>query len=117
MFSWFKRPDKIFEALVRSYEAQIGFLKSQLEYEQQKSDELLNLIHTQAGLIKNTNVEVSMSSSQEFQALETGARTWSQTRREIENAHSSKEKEIRDYIAANESVIDGVYNPDSTSTN
>jgi hypothetical protein len=116
MFSWFKRErsDKVFEALVRAYEAQIGFLKSQLEYEQSKNDELTRLIHTQVGLIKES---VTIKMPEEFQALDTGARSWSQTRREIENAYSAKDKEIKDYIAANESIIDGNYDPDSVSTN
>lgn len=120
MFSWFRHDTILQEALVRSYESTIGFLKTQLEYEQSKNFDLLKLLHTQAGLIdQKVNTHLS---SEDFQAIETGSRSWSHTRKEMESAYASasnsKTKEIQDYIKDNESVIVGDYNPnDSERTN
>lgn len=114
MFSWFKKDTTFQEALIRSYESTIGFLKTQLEYEQSKNDELLKLIHTQAGLINDRAAKTPTDS--DFQAIETGSRSWSQTRKEMESAYASnpKTKEIQDYIKDNESVIIGDYDPDNS---
>lgn len=119
MFSWFKRDTSLQDALVRSYEGQIGFLRSQLEYEQGRNDDLLNLLHKQAGLIKD---EVKVMMPNDFQPIQTGKRSWAETQRELESKYATdpdKVKEHLAYIAANESVIAGDYIPpdDSKRTN
>lgn len=119
MFSWFKRDTSLQEALVRSYESQIGFLRTQLEYEQAKNDDLLRLVHRQAGLIKE---ESQVANNMDFEPIKTGAKSWADTRRELENQYATnpnKVKEHLDYIAANESIIAGDYIPpgDNERTN
>lgn len=111
----FKRDTNLQDALIRSYENQIGFLRAQLEYEQGKNDDLLNLIHKQAGLIKD---EVKLADPSDFQPIQTGKKSWAETQRGLENAYATtpdKVKEHLAYIAANESVIAGDYVPPSDS--
>jgi hypothetical protein len=111
MFSWFKRDNTLQEALIRSYESQIGFLKSQLEYEQGKNDDFLNLIHRQAGLVKDS---IKEADSSELQPL-PGRKSWTQTQRELEGKYASEKSKLVEehlkYIADNESIIAGDYIP------
>lgn len=110
-WSLFIKDTSLQDALVRSYEGQIGFLRSQLEYEQSKNDEFLKLIHTQAGLIRE---RAEARESIDFQPIQTGRKSWSETQRELESKYATPKDKVEEhlsYIAANESIIAGDYVP------